>query len=267
VAETGVIILTTDAEAFILGSVEAGFFGWSERNLPSGRQLGRACTLVRLPFSERPSHFSLSPDGQRVRRGYPQRADLPVPPERQRGSPRRHSRQSRILRRADRWVGIMCWTRSSEGRPPEVGKSPETKAAGGYLNASTTYDHTSYVVALPVSAPAAIDIQSDALQHSLIVQELRRELGVVIQEARRSWIPQPRSPRKPCMKPCTTGTECGAAHWARGSRSSPERTCSGTTIRYVPSRTIVGIVGDVDPEAALDLARAAYGMGAGLWRR
>ena len=29
--------------------------------------------------------------------------------------------------------------------------------------------------------------------------------------------------------------------------------------RYVPERTIVGIVGDVDPEAALALARAAYG--------
>ena len=44
----------------------------------------------------------------------------------------------------------------------------ETKSAGGYLNASTTYDHTSYFAVLPASGlEAALDIQSDALRNSV----------------------------------------------------------------------------------------------------
>ena len=59
--------------------------------------------------------------------------------------------------------------------------------AGGYLNASTTYDHTTYFTVLPASGlEAALDIQSDALRHSVIdADELGRELQVIIQEAKR----------------------------------------------------------------------------------
>jgi zinc protease len=63
----------------------------------------------------------------------------------------------------------------------------ETQAAGGYLNAGTGYDHTSYFTVLPSSGlAAALDIQSDALLNSVIDEkELARELQVIIQEARR----------------------------------------------------------------------------------
>jgi zinc protease len=63
----------------------------------------------------------------------------------------------------------------------------ETKSAGGYLNAGTGYDHTSYFTVLPSSGlAAALDIQSDALLDSVIDEgELARELQVIIQEARR----------------------------------------------------------------------------------
>ncbi|MGH7507429.1 MAG: M16 family metallopeptidase, partial [Longimicrobiales bacterium] len=63
----------------------------------------------------------------------------------------------------------------------------ETKAAGGYLNAATIYDHTSYYTVLPSSAfEQGIDIQSDALLHSAIDDDaLQRELAVIIQEAKR----------------------------------------------------------------------------------
>jgi len=63
----------------------------------------------------------------------------------------------------------------------------ETKAAGGYLNASTTYDHTAYFAVLPSRALAAgIDIQADALINSeMDGDELARELQVIIQEAKR----------------------------------------------------------------------------------
>src|SRR5262245_14190762 len=63
----------------------------------------------------------------------------------------------------------------------------ETKAAGGYLNASTSYDHTTYFTVLPAGGlEAALDIQSDALRNSAIdADELARELRVIIQEAKR----------------------------------------------------------------------------------
>ena len=63
----------------------------------------------------------------------------------------------------------------------------ETKELGGYLNASTIYDHTLYYTVLPSSKFAqGLDIQSDALMHSVFdEQELSKEIEVVIQEAKR----------------------------------------------------------------------------------
>src|SRR4030095_12841259 len=63
----------------------------------------------------------------------------------------------------------------------------KTKAAGGYLNAATSYDHTTYYAVLPAGSLAvALDLQSDALRRSLLdPEELRRELKVIIEEARR----------------------------------------------------------------------------------
>src|ERR671927_1300946 len=63
----------------------------------------------------------------------------------------------------------------------------ETKASGGYLNAHTIYDHTSYYAVLPASGFAAgLDVQADAYAHSVVdAQELAKELEVIIQEAKR----------------------------------------------------------------------------------
>lgn len=63
----------------------------------------------------------------------------------------------------------------------------ETKAAGGYLNAATIYDHTTYYTVLPSSSfVQGLAIQSDALLNSVIdAEELRKELLVIIQEAKR----------------------------------------------------------------------------------
>src|SRR5438067_6529034 len=62
--------------------------------------------------------------------------------------------------------------------------SKETKAAGGYLNAGTIYDHTSYYAVLPSSGfVRGLEVQADAYANSLIdAEELRRELEVIIQE-------------------------------------------------------------------------------------
>ncbi|AMW05534.1 M16 family metallopeptidase [Gemmatimonas phototrophica] len=63
----------------------------------------------------------------------------------------------------------------------------ETKANGGYLNAHTIYDHTSYYTVLPSSGfVAGLEIQFDAYARSVIDgEELARELEVIIQEAKR----------------------------------------------------------------------------------
>src|SRR5690349_13451238 len=52
----------------------------------------------------------------------------------------------------------------------------ETKASGGYLNAATIYDHTSYYTVLPASGFASgLEIQADAYAHSVIAaEELRK---------------------------------------------------------------------------------------------
>ncbi|HEY7028410.1 MAG TPA: pitrilysin family protein [Gemmatimonadales bacterium] len=168
----------------------------------------------------------------------------------------------------DKWVGIshvlehMFFKGTLRRRVGEIAK--ETKAAGGYLNASTSYDHTSYIVALPSSSlQAAIDIQADALQHSLIdPDELRRELGVVIQEARRK-LDTPAALTAETLHE-TLYDRHRMRRWRIGreedlAKFTREDVLGYYKSRYVPSRTIVGIVGDVDPEAALDLARAAYG--------
>ena len=62
----------------------------------------------------------------------------------------------------------------------------ETKASGGYLNAHTIYDNTTYFTVLPASGFASgLDIQADAYANSLIDgAELAKELEVIIQEAK-----------------------------------------------------------------------------------
>src|SRR3982750_986819 len=73
----------------------------------------------------------------------------------------------------DRWTGIShvlehMFFKGTRRRG--VGAiARETKAAGGYLNASTGYDHTSYFAVLPAAnLGQALDIQSDALRNSVI---------------------------------------------------------------------------------------------------
>ena len=91
----------------------------------------------------------------------------------------------------DHWVGIshvlehMFFKGTPTRGPGRIAR--DTKAVGGYLNASTGYDRTSYYAVLPAARVAdAIAIQADALMHAAIdADELRRELQVIIQEAKR----------------------------------------------------------------------------------
>jgi len=68
----------------------------------------------------------------------------------------------------DRWTGIshvlehMFFKGTATRGVGAIAR--ETKSAGGYLNASTSYDHTSYFAVLPAASLApALEIQADAL--------------------------------------------------------------------------------------------------------
>jgi zinc protease len=131
--------------------------------------------------------------------------------------------------------------------------SRETKAAGGYLNAGTIYDHTSYYTVLPsASLTTGLHIQFDAYANSVIdAEELRKELEVIIQEAKR---------KADNPSAVTTETLYELLHdrhrirrWRIG-REPGLRALTRDTLAafyrnfYQPSETILVIVGDLDPE-------------------
>src|SRR5215210_2529584 len=168
----------------------------------------------------------------------------------------------------DNWIGIshvlehMFFKGTGKRGVGEIAR--ETKAAGGYLNAGTGYDHTSYFTVLPSSGLAvALDIQSDALRNSIIDPgELSRELQVIIQEAKRKL------DTPDAVAHETLHQVMFDRHRIRRWRIGHEAELANLTrddlwayysSRYVPERTIVAITGDIDPDRALELARAAYG--------
>ncbi len=129
----------------------------------------------------------------------------------------------------------------------------ETKANGGYLNAHTIYDHTSYYTVLPSAALAqGLDIQFDAYANSVIdADELGRELEVIIQEAKRKRD----SPHAVAIE--SLYALLHDAHRIRRWRIGEEDALRALTrdqlmafyrYWYRPSNTILSIVGDVDPE-------------------
>jgi zinc protease len=140
----------------------------------------------------------------------------------------------------------------------------ETKAVGGYLNAGTGYDHTSYFTVLPSSGlETALDIQSDALRNSVIdAEELRRELQVIIQEAKRKR-DTPGAVAQETLHEVMFDRH-RIRRWRIGhedhlARLTRDDVVSYYRSRYVPERTIVSLTGALDPQQALAAARAAYG--------
>jgi zinc protease len=167
----------------------------------------------------------------------------------------------------DRWTGIShvlehMFFKGTQRRG--VGAiARETKAAGGYLNAGTGYDHTSYFTVLPASGlDAALDIQSDALRNSIIDPgELARELQVIIQEAKRKR-DTPGAVAQETLHEVMFDRH-RIRRWRIGHEDHLARLTRDDVLgyyhsRYVPERTIVAITGDVNVENALELARAKY---------
>ncbi|HEU4585726.1 MAG TPA: pitrilysin family protein [Gemmatimonadaceae bacterium] len=142
--------------------------------------------------------------------------------------------------------------------------SRETKALGGYINAGTIYDHTSYYTVVPSSGfERALDIQADAYANSVIdATELARELEVIIQEAKRKRDnPSAVSIEtlysllydRHRMRRWRIGTEDELRSLTRDDVMSFYRAL------YRPRSTILSIVGDLDPDAALRAVESHYG--------
>jgi zinc protease len=145
----------------------------------------------------------------------------------------------------------------------------QTKAVGGYLNAATIYDHTSYYTVLPSSGfVQGLDVQADAYARSLIdAEELSRELEVIIQEAKRK-----------ADNPSAVATETlyellhdrhRIRRWRIGREPGLRALTRETLLGfyknfYHPGNTILSIVGDVDPdEAVLEVQRKYGGIPSG----
>ncbi|MDB4883905.1 MAG: peptidase domain protein [Gemmatimonadetes bacterium] len=140
----------------------------------------------------------------------------------------------------------------------------QTKAVGGFLNAGTIYDHTSYYTVLPASSfVAGLDVQFDAYANSLIdTDELARELEVIIQEAKRK-----------SDNPGSVATETLFAllhdrhrirRWRIGHEPGLRALTRDAMMRfyrnfYHPGNTVLVVVGDVDPDDAMREITARYG--------
>ena len=140
----------------------------------------------------------------------------------------------------------------------------QTKAVGGYLNAATIYDHTSYYTVLPSSGfRAGLEVQADAYANSLIdSDELARELEVIIQEAKR------KADNPPAVATETLYELLHDQHRIRRWRIGREPGLRALTRDallgfyrnfYHPGNTVLSIVGAVDPDEAMREVERLYG--------
>ena len=140
----------------------------------------------------------------------------------------------------------------------------ETKASGGYLNAHTIYDNTTYYTVLPSSGLAAgLDIQADAYANSTIdAAELAKELEVIIQEAKRKT-----------DTPGALAVESLYAlihdvhrirRWRIGHEPGLRQLTRDALVGfyrnfYRPSNTILSVVGDFETDATMSRVTELYG--------
>jgi zinc protease len=140
----------------------------------------------------------------------------------------------------------------------------QTKAVGGYLNAATIYDHTSYYTVLPASGFVhGLEVQADAYANSLIdAGELARELEVIIQEAKR------KADNPPAVATETLYELLHDRHrirrWRIGREPGLRSLTRDSLIRfyrnfYHPGNTVLTIVGAVDADEALAHVHRLYG--------
>ncbi|HVE80431.1 MAG TPA: pitrilysin family protein, partial [Gemmatimonadaceae bacterium] len=140
----------------------------------------------------------------------------------------------------------------------------ETKESGGYLNAATIYDHTSYYTVLPAASFArGLEIQHDAFVNSAIdAGELAKELEVIIQEAKRK-ADNPGAVVTETLYELLHDTH-RIRRWRIGREPGLRALRREDLVRfyrnfYRPSNTVLAVAGDVDPEDAMAEIERLYG--------
>ncbi len=164
----------------------------------------------------------------------------------------------------DEWVGISHVLEHMFFKRAEL--ADEIQRLGGYLNAGTIYEKTIYYAVLPSesgSLSAALKLQADALTKLTVDSgELTRELEVITQEAKRKRD----SPAAVAGE--TLYSNLFAQHrirrWRIGTEDGLRRFTRDDVVdyyqtRYTPDRTIVAIVGDLDPDEVLAAAQSEFG--------
>ena len=139
----------------------------------------------------------------------------------------------------------------------------QTKAAGGYLNAGTIYDHTSYYTVLPSSAvDMGLDIQADALIHSQVDEaELKKELLVIIQEVNRK-LDTPSALASEKLYEAMFDVH-PMRRWRMGTEEALRRLEREDVMEYYRSMYRAGnitlvVAGDVEPSRVIDRVEALY---------
>ena len=171
------------------------------------------------------------------------------------------------LNESDREVGIShviehMFFKGTRQRP--VGRiAKETKALGGYLNASTIYDHTLYYTVLPASGfVQGLDIQADALFNPAFdPEELRKEIEVIIQEAKRK-LDNPTAVAREKMFGLAFERH-RMRRWRIGSEEGLRRLTRDDVVRfhktyYGPENIILAVTGDVTSDVVLREVEKRY---------
>jgi zinc protease len=139
-----------------------------------------------------------------------------------------------------------------------------TKAAGGFLNAGTIYDRTSYYTVLPSSSFAAgLEIQADAFRNSVIdADALTKELRVIIQEVKRKRDDPDAVAQESMfellfdrhrMRRWRIGTESALAGYSRDDVVAFYRR------HYTAANVVLTVAGDVDVAHAFRAIEQQYG--------
>ena len=142
--------------------------------------------------------------------------------------------------------------------------SREVEAAGGYLNAFTSFEHTCYYVVLPASrVQTALDVEFDAYLHSQFdANELAKEKEVVFEEMRMreddpwSWSWEIIFDKAFHKNPY---------HWPvigdmKILKSVPRESLKKYyETHYVPKNTVVAVVGNVKAAEVVDWVKKNFG--------
>jgi zinc protease len=208
--------------------------------------------------------------------------------ERIRPLERRLDNGLRLLVRADRAapvVSIVTWVKAGYFDEPDdlvgishvlehmffkgtarrsVGEiARRTKAAGGYLNAGTIYDHTSYYTVLPSdAADLGLELQADALMHSTIDEdELRKELRVIVEEVKRK-LDNPAALAKEKLFEAMFDRH-PMRRWRMGEPAALERLTRDDVVDYYrrmyrADNVVLVVSGDVDADRIADRVAGLY---------